>query len=288
MGFYLAGMVAQAQNRLDDADREFQHALELQPNAMDTLAALARLDVQRGRREQAVARVQKAVGADPNNAVAHNLLGELYVAGKDATNATEQFARAMQLTPKWWLPHRNLALVKLNAGDLPGAIAVYEAAIKATDLEPVLVSDLAVLYERQGRADEAIRQYEALHAHDPHLPLAANNLAMLLVTYKQDRASLDRARDLTAGFANSTNGALLDTHGWVSFRRGDYAEALPVLEQAAQRAPDSKVIRYHLAMAQLQAGKKDEARVNLQSALNGAKSFAGIDDARSKLKQLGG
>jgi len=255
---------------------------------MDALTALTRLDIQRGKREQAVTRIQGIVNKQPDNAVTRNLLGELYLEGKDAVNASEQFTRALQLAPKWWLPHRNLAVTKLSAGDMAGAMTAYEAGIKATNFEPVLVSDLAVLYERQGRADEAIHQYEALHARDPHLPLAANNLAMLLVTYKKDRESLERARELTATFANSTDGALLDTNGWVRFRSGDYAEALPVLEQAVQRSPDSKVIRYHLAMAQLQAGKRDEARVNLESALNGAKNFAGIDDARSKLAELKG
>lgn len=285
-GSYLAGLIAQAQNRLDDSEKELQRAVELQPNAMDALAALTRLEIQRGRRDAAVARVKAVVSRDGNNPVAHNLLGELYLAVKDSANASEQLARAQQLAPKWWLPYRNLALVKLGANDVPGGIATYEAGVKATNLEPVLVSDLAAIYERQGRIDEAIRQYEALHKHNPQLQLAANNLAMLLVTYKKDRPSLDRARDLTSAFANSTNGALLDTHGWVRFKRGDYSEALPVLEQAVQRTPGSSVIRYHLAMAQLQAGRRSEARTNLETALTGAKNFAGSDEARSKLAEL--
>src|SRR5262249_42368566 len=151
---------------------------------------------------------------------------------------------------------------------------------------PALVTDLAALYERLGRIDDAIHQYETLHAHDPHLALASNNLAMLLVTYRKDRASLDKARQLSASFANSGNGALLDTHGWVTFKQGDYMAALAVLEQAVERAPDSKVIHYHLAMAQLRAGRRDEARSNLETALSGTASFSGIDEARAKLAEL--
>ncbi len=58
------------------------------------------------------------------------------------------------------------------------------------------------------------------------------------------------------------------------------------MERAAERAPDSKVIRFHLAMTQLQLGLRDRARTNLESALNGANSFQGADEARTALASL--
>jgi Flp pilus assembly protein TadD len=152
----------------------------------------------------------------------------------------------------------------------------------------MLVSDLAALYERQGRIDDAIRQYQVVHEKSPRYDVAANNLAMLLVTYRKDRASLDRARTLTERFAKSDSGLLLDTHGWVMFKLGQFTEALPVLERAAQRAPDSKVIRYHLAMAQLKTGLRDKARDNLEHALAAPATFSGVDEARTALASLGG
>jgi len=148
------------------------------------------------------------------------------------------------------------------------------------------VTELAALYERQGRIDDAINQYEALYQRRPHLELAANNLAMLLVTYRKDHTSLDRARDLTAPFANSDVPALLDTRGWVMFKRGEVLQALAALEKASADAPDSKVIRYHLGMAELQAGRRERARADLELALSGAGSFAGSEEAREALASL--
>jgi Flp pilus assembly protein TadD len=144
------------------------------------------------------------------------------------------------------------------------------------------------LYERQGRVDEAIKLYQSLYEQNPHNELAANNLAMLLVTYRKDRPSLDQARTLTAPFADSRSPPLLDTHGWVMFKLGQYTEALPVLERASAQAPNSPVIRYHLAMAQLKSGQRDKARGNLETALTGTASFAGVDEARTVLASLGG
>jgi Flp pilus assembly protein TadD len=193
--------------------------------------------------------------------------------------------RASKLSPTWWVPYRNLALSRLVENDTPGAIAQYEEAIKAAPSENGLIVELASLLERQGRVDDAIRRYEASYAAT-HNRMIANNLAMLLVTYKKDRTSLDRARDLTRGFDSATEGDLLDTNGWVHFKRAEYADALPVLERAAQRVPDSRVIHYHLGMAELQAGRTDRARADLQTAVSGSATFPGLDEARTALAAL--
>jgi tetratricopeptide (TPR) repeat protein len=216
------------------------------------------------------------------------MLGEVLVGAKETAKATDVLSQTIQLAPKWWLPYRNLALAKLAAGDQAGAIAAYESGIQATDYQPTLMVDLAGLYERLGRIDDAIRQYETLTKRNPRLELAANNLAMLLITYRKDQPSLDRARDLSAPFATSNVGAYLDTHGWVRFKRGEINQALPVLERAAAQSPNSKVLLFHLGMAQYKAGDRNRAINSLEKALDGGVKFAGVDEARSTLTALKG
>jgi tetratricopeptide (TPR) repeat protein len=286
-GSYLAGLVAEGQHRLDDAQKEYEHALALQPQVFDVLTALARLELSRGQAAQAVALVKGAAGREPKNALIANLLGELYLTQKNPL-ATETLATAVTLAPNWWPAYRNLALAKFATKDISGAIAAYQGAIKAAPAEPRLVTELALLYEGQGRADEAIAAYQAWNQHTPRMQVVANNLAMLLVTYRKDRASLDQARDLTAGFVSTNDGGLLDTSGWVRVKRGEYAEALPILGRAAERAPDSKEIRYHLGMAELQVGQSDRARDDLKAAVAGSAKYSWSDDARKALAGLTG
>ncbi len=253
VGFYYAGLIAEQGKQLDESQRDFETALKL----------------------------------DPNNTELLNRLGELYFQQKDFGRATAILTRAIERQPQQWQLHRNLAQIELGAGDAPGAAREYTAALKLAPAEPQLVMDAARLYEQQGSIDAAIAGYEALYKENPKAQQwAANNLAMLLVTYKKDPVSLDRARDLTSTFAKSDNGALLDTVGWVRFKRGEYQQALQVLERATDRAPDSRVIRFHLAMAQLQLGLRDRARTNLESALTGSQSFQGSDEARIALAGL--
>ncbi len=285
-GFHLAALIAQQQGRSKEAERDYERALALQPTAIDSLAGLVRLDLDRKDSDKALSRVQALMKAQGENALTLNLLGEIHISRKEYPQAIAALGSAVKKAPAWWMPRRNLALTQFGAGDIPGGIRTLEVGLSETGYALPIVSDLGSMYERQKRPDDAIRLYEELYKRNPRLELAANNLAMLLVTYRTDPASLDRARDLTAGFANSSMGPFIDTFGWVRLKRGEVTQALPALERAAQLNPESRVIRYHLGMAQKAAGQKERARETLEAAVDGAQGFAGLAEARTALLEL--
>jgi predicted Zn-dependent protease len=190
-------------------------------------------------------------------------------------------------------PRPFVALARLDAerGNTAGALEAYDAAWKLAPSLPQMTVEAAAFEEKAGHVDEAIAHYKALYetasASAVSRELAANNLAMLLVTYRKDRASIARARELTANFATSPVVSLVDTYGWVRYRSADYAAALAALQRAAARAPDSKVIRFHLGMTELALGERARARDDLEAAVAGAATFTGADEARATLASLG-
>jgi tetratricopeptide (TPR) repeat protein len=285
-GSYLAGLVAQQQGRLEDSQREFEHALQLEPASLEVLAALTRVELTRGEGVAAVARVRAFSLGHPHDPKALTLFGDVLTATGAYPEAIRQLNEAVELAPTWPPAWQSLATAHAAQGDTAGAIAAYQSGLARMPYEPMIATGLAGLYERTGSIGQAIALYENLRAHRPQLQLAANNLAMLLVTYRTDPRSLTEARDLTAPFAQSDSAALLDTHGWVRLKLGDLAAALPALERAADRAPDSKVIRYHLGMAEFRAGERDKARADLKIALSGAVRFQGSSEARAALDSL--
>ncbi|HZF25920.1 MAG TPA: tetratricopeptide repeat protein, partial [Steroidobacteraceae bacterium] len=286
LGYYLGGLAAQAAGDSAAGRREFERALELQPDANEPLDALVHLDLMAKHPEAVVARLQKAVERSPHNVVARNLLGEVRLTQKQSDAALKEFEAASAEAPQWWLPYRNMALARLLQEDRAGAIDSYKRGIKATGGAETLCGDLATLYERSGQYNEAIQVYEDLLAHNPASDFAANNLAMLLVTYRKDQASLDRARDLVNRFSQSPNPSYLDTHGWVKYKRGEVTAALPVLEEVVNKEPESAVMRYHLAMAQYRSGQVDLARGNLERALASGNRFTGSAEAQNTLAQI--
>jgi tetratricopeptide (TPR) repeat protein len=249
-GYYLAGLIAHDEKRLDESEKNLNRAYELQPASFEILSSLTRFSLERGRSAAALARLQHALEREPNNVQVLDLLGGTYLDMKDLPHAQDALNRAIAVAPRSWAAYRDLAQVKLAGDDSSGAVEEYRAALKLAPTEPRLVTELAALYEKLGRINEAMALYEALLKQDPNAQqLAANNLAMLLVTYKTDTASLDRARTLTSRFDLSDNASFLDTTGWVHFKRREYQDAVAVLERAADRSPESKVIRYHLDLA---------------------------------------
>lgn len=288
VGHYLGGLVAEAQGQLDAAARAYEQALGIQPEGAEPLAALARLEIGRKQPERAVSRIKAVIDRFPQNFVARNLMGELLVSQGKFAQAIAEFTAATTLSPKWWNPYRGLAIARLGAKDTEGAVGALVEGMQRTEDAPPLATDLAALYERLGRADEAIQVYEGMVARNPTSEPAANNLAMLLASYRSDAASLDRAQQLAEKLAGSTEPSYVNTRGWVKFKRGEVQEALPLLQQAVERSPESAVMRYHLGMAQLRAGDTAAAKASLETAIKSGNNFSGAAEARAALAGIRG
>ena len=286
-GYYFEGVVAEQQNRLEDSEQQLERALALKSDSVEVLAELERVDLARHQGAASIARLSAVLQREPNNVPLLNLLAETCLSTNDLASANRALTQAIAIDPRSWASYRNRARVRLAQNAPTEALADYESALEIAPRQPQLLLEAAALDEQQGRVDSAIARYDVLYRSQPTArQLAANNLAILLVTYRKDQASLDRARDLSAAFASSQNGALLDTNGWVRFKRGEYAQALPVLKLAAARSPDSKVIHFHLGMVELRLGQADRARSDLETALSGSANFLGSDEARATLSTL--
>lgn len=284
---YLSGLVAQAQKHGVEAEHDFASALRLDPAAADARAAWAKLQVIQGHTARAIDALRAYLASHPTDTRACNLLAELYAAEKDNPRAVAQWRRAIQLSPQWWLPYYNLAALQTSSGNAPAALATLEQGVSAVGPEPTLIEALAAGYESQGRADAAIELYQGLYRRTPGSALVANNLALLLVTYRKDRDSLQQASELTARFAVSSDAQLLDTAGWVQLQLGDVTRARIELQQAAALAPASNLLHYHLGMAELAAGHRERARAELNAALENGKPFVGVAQARAALTAIG-
>jgi tetratricopeptide (TPR) repeat protein len=288
VGYYFAGMVKEAEKQPDAARAEYQKALMLQPEVIEPLTALVRLDLAANQSARALELLDAALAQRPNNALARNLKGEVLTSQGRYDAAAAQFTAASSHDPKWWVPYRGLALAHMGAKRPDAAIAALRQGVDKTGGAAALTTDLAALYERLGRTDDAIQMYEDIASRNPKSIMDANRLAMLLVSYRTDQPSLDRAEKLAESLSGSTDPSSIDTRGWVKFKRGAVQEALPLLLQAVEKSPSSAVMRYHLGMAQYRAGDRANAERNLDVALQTGNRFVGLEEARQALSTLRG
>ncbi len=286
LGYYLEGLLEESAGNRDAAIADFNKALEKRPEAAEPLGALVRVLLAAGREEDARQRLEGVVKQFPEDAPALNLLAQIMLLDNQAEQAAALAQRAIQARPGWWEPYRTKALVMLGQKKQAEAESAYLEGMKATDDSPALGMDLAALYERDGRTDPAIQLYERLHTANPASQAVANNLAMLLATYRNDGVSRQEAQDLVRSFRNSDNPAYLNTYGWVRFQQGQIDEAVTYLRRASSAAPKDPLMHYHLGKALLAAGDAEQARAELEIAVQAKQTFPGKDDAERTLDSL--
>src|SRR5262249_42722326 len=127
--------------------------------------------------------------------------------------------------------------------------------------------------------------YEKLLTIAPNFPAALNNLAVL---YSERLGQVDKAYDLAkkANEAAPNEPHLADTLGWILFKKGDYGNALRLLQESASKLPDLPEIQFHVGMAHYMLGEEDPARIALQKAADASANSAEKDEARQRLALL--
>ena len=66
-----------------------------------------------------------------------------------------------------------------------------------------------------------------------------------------------------------------DTLGWILYKRGDYQQALSILQESAGKFPDNPEIQFHLGMTAYMMGQTDMAKVALRKAASASQGFPG-------------
>jgi tetratricopeptide (TPR) repeat protein len=142
---------------------------------------------------------------------------------------------------------------------------------------------IGALYDAQKKSDLAKKYYEeALRVNGQFAP-AANNLAYILAENDTD---LNRALELAklAKEKLPEDPGVMDTLGWVYYKKGLYDSAIVEVADSLEKIPDNAMVHYHLGMAYFKKGKSDKARSALEKALA---LDAGFEKAEQVRKILG-
>ena len=124
---------------------------------------------------------------------------------------------------------------------------------------------IAAIYQTRGEFEKAEKYLRRTLKLMPDHAHALNALAYL---YAEQGTNLSEAEDLVqrALQKSPTNGAYLDTLGWVFFKQKRFAEAVETLELANQYLPNTVEILMHLGDAYRKNNEPQKARQTLEQA----------------------
>jgi Flp pilus assembly protein TadD len=123
----------------------------------------------------------------------------------------------------------------------------------------------AILLEKAGHTDAAIAQLETLYRDRPQDGAITNALGFILADHNRDLARAQRLIS-SALKAEPDNPAILDSLGWLQYRRGMLQAALPLLERAFRLDQDGD-IGAHWGEVLWTLGDKAKARETWNRAL---------------------
>lgn len=123
-----------ARNRLDEAAREYQNALRINPDSPDALASYAALEFQRGNDQSAGAMMEKALRITGRNNLNYDFMVVTFAAILMKTNhldgAAEYLDREITEAPSYAPARSTRAALHLQKGEVAAARADAEAALQ--------------------------------------------------------------------------------------------------------------------------------------------------------------
>lgn len=266
----------------------FRRAYDAAPAEVQPMVSLVRSYLLAGKASEAKDFLSSVIQASPDNTRALLLLGELHASSQDEAAAAQVFQQVIDLQPQQAAGYVNLANMHVRAGRFPEAEAIVAKGLAQVPGDFELLLAKAGIFEVSGRVAEAIAAYEVLHRDHPGSDVAANNLASLLSEHGTDQASWVRAYELAQRFRRSDVPYFKDTLGWASYRVGKVEEGLALIEDAVRQLPEQPIFRYHLGMSYAALNRKDQAREELQKALELSQrnSSFDVERVREALKEL--
>lgn len=221
---------------------------------------------------------------DSGGTMAARLKGEINMNAQRYRDAADAFAAAYDVSPD---PATALALFEARRrADMPDAGQTLVDAMNTSGWNRTLAVRLAQWYQATGDAKAAAQAYERILAQTPNDPVVLNNLAVIYDDTQDERALVlaQRAHSAAPG-----NPQIADTLGWIKVRKDKPSEGVVLLRQAVKDTDGDPTIVYHLAYGLAESGGSEnvqEAREIIAAVLEKNAEFADREAALELLKNL--
>ena len=282
LAYYRLAMVQIRDKRTAAARNSLRKALSLQGDFPPAQLALARLNI--ASRDYAAARAaaQELQRAHPEAASGYELAGDLAMARHEFAKAVAAYRQATDRSDSPQLVIKQYRALVKSGADRSARIKLSQWLAEHPGNKELQIL-LAVELQKAGEFESAKAGYHKVLEQDPANVTALNNLAWIY-TEAGDPAGLEYAERAYALVPDRAD--VIDTLGWTHVQIGNATRGLVLLQEAVVKASHSPGIRYHMAVALDKAGRRDEARSELDRLLKSHPSFPERDKALLLRKRL--
>lgn len=265
-----------------DAIKTLKKALVADEKHIPSQIALTEMELYHGKPVFAISRANNLLKEYPQRGFPHRLLGDIAMQDKNYNLAAERYQTAFGLEPDTALLMKLYQSLK-QTGQNDKAFDLLAQWTKKHPKDLVPIAALAEEQLQQGKLKEAQKHYEFLLSQYPNEARFLNNLAYIYFNTGNSKALsyAEKAQQLAPEQPSSN-----DTLGWILVNAGKPEQGLHYLRNAHSRMSQNPEIRYHIAVALDKLGRKEEAKQELEQALNGNLPFNGLEQAKALLEKL--
>ena len=249
-----------AAKRDAEAIQTLRKVLALQPETVEAQNMLITIHRSRNAVDEALRVARDVQRQRPKEALGYVMEGELMMSASKADQAIKAYREA--LSRERTATNVTRLHAALERGDKAAdARTLVDGWLKDNpkDVEVLLyLGDVALVRKS---LDDARMRYEAALARSANNVIALNNLAWIAAQQKDARA---RSYAEKAYALAPRNPAVLDTYGGILLAAGDADRGLQMMRQAVSAAPFANDLRLNLARGLADAGRKGDARKELE------------------------
>jgi putative PEP-CTERM system TPR-repeat lipoprotein len=264
------------------AAENLKRAVELQPDFIPARLAQVDLAMRTSRYNEALSMTRELQKINSKLPSAYAIEGDVLLAQKKPTEAVHAYEKALANSESPVMLLKIVQALELS-GKSKEAMARTTQWLKEHPNDTTIKLFLADRNLANREFKPAIALLEQITKQDPNNAIALNNLAWAYQQEKDPRALATAERAFSVA---GESAGVMDTLGWILVEQGNMQRGVPLLKKAATAASGSPEIAYHLVVGLHKAGKRDEARAELDKLLATNQVFPQLEEARALRKTL--
>ncbi len=241
------------------------------PQHVEALILLGKLEQEQKNRDRAVEAFEKALRLDPGKMNVYLFLGAVFMENEDTDNAERIYGQMAQRFPNHYVGHFFLGRIQGQKGRIPEA---EKAFTRVLELEPDLEEAryaLIDLHEAQGKTEKAIALFREILGKNPESTRSILGLGRLLHEAGDFQASRQYLKPL--GEKSLTDPDIVRQVFNLYLDEKKYDAAVTILTVMLEGAPEASDLHYLMGIAQDGKENKEQAVGHMKKVLPGSRFY---------------
>jgi tetratricopeptide (TPR) repeat protein len=252
---YQSGFLAYQEKDYKKAEQIYGELFKANPKDTRGLIGVTEALASQNRLGDAIKATQEAIDKEPQRQDLKLVLAKFYVRAEKYEDAITLYNQLLKQDPRSRDLLWQLGETERRKGDFNAAIDTFRRCSQSAPNDATCLTSLGLIYEGMGKTDQSKPIWEQVLKIQPDNWLALNDLAYAKA---QEGVDLDQALSMSqkARQQMPDSPGVSDTLGWIYVKKNLSEDAVRIFKDLTTQVPENPTFHYHYGVALLQKGDK--------------------------------